>query len=197
MATMPGLPMFGHGQVEGFAERYGMEYRRAYWDEMADGYLVARHEREIFPLLHRRYLFAEVEDFLLYDFFTAPEGHVNECLRYSNRSGDERSLVVYNNRILPGAAGSALRSLFLKTAERSLELGPWERAGHTDDPDTSPSSEIMQKAWSISQQPGADRWGPVIERRLTNAGCSWTSARWDDQWRQCAQLNSYLNGNGV
>ena len=30
MATMPGLPMFGHGQVEGFTERYGMEYRRAY-----------------------------------------------------------------------------------------------------------------------------------------------------------------------
>ena len=28
MATMPGLPMFGHGQVEGFAEKYGMEYRR-------------------------------------------------------------------------------------------------------------------------------------------------------------------------
>jgi len=24
MATLPGLPMFGHGQIEGFAERYGM-----------------------------------------------------------------------------------------------------------------------------------------------------------------------------
>jgi hypothetical protein len=33
MATMPGLPMIGHGQVEGFAEKYGMEFRRAYWDE--------------------------------------------------------------------------------------------------------------------------------------------------------------------
>ena len=31
MATMPGLPMFGHGQIEGFAEKYGMEYRRARW----------------------------------------------------------------------------------------------------------------------------------------------------------------------
>ncbi len=36
MATMPGLPMFGHGQIEGFAERYGMEYRRAYVDETPD-----------------------------------------------------------------------------------------------------------------------------------------------------------------
>jgi len=32
MATLPGLPMFGHGQIEGFTERYGMEYRRAYYD---------------------------------------------------------------------------------------------------------------------------------------------------------------------
>ena len=36
MATMPGLPMFGHGQVEGYAENYGMEYRRAYLDEAPD-----------------------------------------------------------------------------------------------------------------------------------------------------------------
>jgi hypothetical protein len=26
MATLPGLPMFGHGQIEGFTEKYGMEY---------------------------------------------------------------------------------------------------------------------------------------------------------------------------
>ncbi len=29
LATMPGLPMIGHGQIEGFAEKYGMEFRRA------------------------------------------------------------------------------------------------------------------------------------------------------------------------
>ena len=98
MATMPGLPMFGHGQVEGFAEKYGMEYRRAYWDEQPDGWLVERHEREIFPLLHRRYLFAEVTDFLFFDVFDAG-GWVNEdVFAYSNRHGDERALVVYNNR---------------------------------------------------------------------------------------------------
>ena len=31
LATLPGLPMLGHGQVEGFGERYGMEFRRARW----------------------------------------------------------------------------------------------------------------------------------------------------------------------
>lgn len=98
MATLPGLPMFGHGQIEGYTERYGMEYRRAYHDEQPDPWLVARHEREISPLLHRRYLFAEVSDFLLYDFFT-DQGHVNEdVFALSNRQGQERALVVFNNR---------------------------------------------------------------------------------------------------
>jgi len=98
MATMPGLPMIGHGQVEGFAEKYGMEYRRAYRDEQPDGWLIERHERELFPLLHRRYLFADVTDFLLYDVFD-PGGWVNEDIfAYSNRHGEERGLVVYHNR---------------------------------------------------------------------------------------------------
>lgn len=98
MSTLPGLPMYGHGQVEGLTEKYGMEYRRAYNDEHADMDLVQRHEREVFPLLHRRRLFAEVEHFLLYDFYT-PEGFVNEdVFAYSNRAGDERSLVVYHNK---------------------------------------------------------------------------------------------------
>ena len=98
MATMPGLPMFGHGQIEGFAEKYGMEYRRAYWDETPDARLIERHAREIFPLLRRRYLFADVQHFRLYDFRTA-DGHVNEdVFAYSNRVGDQRALVVYHNR---------------------------------------------------------------------------------------------------
>ena len=98
LATMPGLPMFGHGQIEGYGERYGMEYRRSYHDETPDSWLVARHEREIAPLLHRRALFAEVHDFLLYDFFSN-EGFVNEdVFAYSNRRGGDRALVVYHNR---------------------------------------------------------------------------------------------------
>ena len=28
LAALPGLPMFGHGQIEGFKEKYGMEYRQ-------------------------------------------------------------------------------------------------------------------------------------------------------------------------
>ncbi|MBN2444149.1 MAG: alpha-amylase, partial [Spirochaetales bacterium] len=98
MVTMPGLPMFGHGQVEGFTEKYGMEYSKAYWNEYPDDHLVKRHEREIFPLLKKRYIFADVNNFHLYDFYT-PEGWVNENIfAYSNRQGLERGLVIYNNK---------------------------------------------------------------------------------------------------
>jgi glycosidase len=98
MATLPGLPMFGHGQIEGFTEKYGMEYQRPRYDETSDRWLVERHEREIAPLLQRRWLFAESGNFLLYDFFE-PLGSVDEnVFAYSNRNGGERALVVYNNR---------------------------------------------------------------------------------------------------
>jgi glycosidase len=98
MVTMPGLPMFGHGQVEGLTEKYGMEYAKAYYDEHPDGELVARHYREIFPVTQRRSLFAEVANFQLFDLY-APDGQVNEnVFAYSNRLGEERSLFIYNNR---------------------------------------------------------------------------------------------------
>jgi len=97
LVTMPGLPMLGHGQVEGFTEKYGMEYRRAYWNEEADAELVRRHEREVFPLMRRRALFSGVENFALYDF-TNEGGWVDEnVFAYSNRHDDERALILFNN----------------------------------------------------------------------------------------------------
>jgi len=98
MSTLPGLPMFGHGQVEGYSEKYGMEFKRAYWNEQPDPDLIERHQREVFPLLHRRSLFAGVENFLLYDFFTNDGGVNEDVYAYSNGLGDERALVIYHNR---------------------------------------------------------------------------------------------------
>ena len=97
MITMPGLPMFGHGQIEGFTEKYGMEYTKAYKDEKPSQYLVDRHWREIFPLMKKRYLFSGVENFLFYDLWQ--DGAVNEnVFAYSNGCGGERTFVVYNNK---------------------------------------------------------------------------------------------------
>jgi glycosidase len=97
LATLPGLPMFGHGQIEGYTERYGMEFKQAKMDEWPNERLVERHQREIAPLLKNRSIFAGSTQFLLYDFWTG-DGTVNEnVFAYSNYAGGERSLVVYNN----------------------------------------------------------------------------------------------------
>jgi len=97
LATMPGLPMIGHGQVEGFREKYGMEYRRAYWDETANQHLVSEHYKRIFPLLKKRYLYSGVDYFELFDL--VHDGHVHEsAFCYVNGTEAERSLVLYNNQ---------------------------------------------------------------------------------------------------
>jgi glycosidase len=97
LVTLPGLPMIGHGQVEGFSEKYGMEYKKAYRDERVDEELVARHRREVFPLMRMRHVFSDANEFALYDFQTG-DGHVNEdVFAYSNRAGEERALICYQN----------------------------------------------------------------------------------------------------
>jgi len=94
MATMPGLPMFGHGQVEGLAEKYGMEFRRARRRERVDEELVERHERQLSPLLHRRAQFASVDGFELFDF--EGQGGVDEEVLAYGTAGPV--LVLFNNR---------------------------------------------------------------------------------------------------
>jgi glycosidase len=98
MATLPGMPMFGHGQIEGLAEKYGMEFRRPRWEEQPNDELVRRHERQLFPLLTRRRIFAEVDGFVLYDFEHADGSVDDNVFAYSNRYEGDHSLVIYHNR---------------------------------------------------------------------------------------------------
>lgn len=97
MVTMPGLPMFAHGQIEGLKEKYGHEYYRSYYDEIPNEYLIDRHRREIFPLMKKRYLFSQVENFELYDFKNEYGDVIENVFAYSNRSGNEKALIFYNN----------------------------------------------------------------------------------------------------
>jgi hypothetical protein len=97
LATLPGLPMFGHGQIEGFTERYGMEFKRARMDESPDNDLVNRHQHEIAPLLKNRQLFAESTNFVLYDFWTEHATVDENVFAYSNRSNGQRAVILYNN----------------------------------------------------------------------------------------------------
>jgi len=139
LVTMPGLPMFGHGQIEGFHEKYGMEYKKAYWDEPVDEHLVSRHECQIFPLMRRRHIFSGSDHFVLYDFYSG--SHVNEdVFAYSNRSyNGERGIIIYHNRyantsgwIRESSAiavknGSGGTSLIRKTLGEGLGFNPDSR----------------------------------------------------------------------
>lgn len=122
LATLPGLPMFGHGQIEGFREKYGMEYRRAYWDEAPDAGFVAHHEAQICPLLHRRRHFSGVEDFQLYDLATG-FGVDENVYAFSNGPVGDRQVVIYNNS--PHATSGRLQHAVPKAAPGvEGQLGP-------------------------------------------------------------------------
>jgi glycosidase len=108
LATLPGLPMFGHGQIEGLSEKYGMEYIRAYKDEQPDPALIGRHEREIFPLLEQRAVFAGAPSFRLYDLHGS-EGVNENVFAFTNTGPEGRCLVIVNNSF-ERAAGQIHRS---------------------------------------------------------------------------------------
>jgi glycosidase len=190
MATMPGLPMFGHGQVEGFAERYGMEYRRAYLDEWPDPELVARHEREIFPLLHRRWLFAEVADFALYDFVDM-DGNVNEdVFAYSNMRGGERSLVVYHNKYAETRGWIKTAAVTGKSLREALALP----AGETDFVllhDSRSGLEYLRPARELAEK------GLYVELHAYETQAFLEMRELSDSDGRWARLAGELGGRGV
>jgi hypothetical protein len=111
MATLPGLPMFGHGQVEAFTEKYGMEYKRPRYEENPNQPLVDRHMREIAPLLKNRHVFTESANFALFDFWL-DNGAVDEnVFAWSNRAGNQSALVVYHNKFA-NTSGTLHRSSY-------------------------------------------------------------------------------------
>lgn len=200
MCTLPGLPMFGHGQIEGFSEKYGMEYRKAYKDEEPNAGLVGRHEREIFPLLHRRHIFAEASNFLLYDFFTT-DGHVNEdVFAYSNRAGDERGLVLYHNKFA-ATRGWVRMSVGYKDkangqiVQRSLREG----LSITNDGnrylifrDLATGLEYLRNSGELCERGmyvelDAYKYHVFVDFREVV----------DNEWQHYAHLAGYLNGRGV
>jgi glycosidase len=200
MATLPGLPMFGHGQIEGFTEKYGMEYQRPRYDESPDPWMVERHEREIAPLLQRRRLFAESSNFLLYDFFL-DSGKVDEnVFAYSNRNGDERALVVYNNHY-----GEARGTIDYSAAYADKGSGQLrqqrlrEGLGLSDN-----SSAILAWRDSLTGLEYLRRASDLAEHGLTfdlHAYQCYVYLEWREMYATAEQpwdrLSDHLNGRGV
>lgn len=202
MATLPGLPMFGHGQIEGYHEKYGMEYRRAYWEEYPDSQLVQRHQREIFPLLRKRYLFADVENFLLYDFY-APEGHVNEnVFAYSNKSGNERGLVIYHNRWADARGWLNASAAYLDKNQGDgvfVQRNLGDGLGLQNNPEVfTIFRDQISGLQYIRNNREIHESGLYIELSAYKyqVFLDFQEVR-DNEWGQYAQLNGYLNGRGV
>ena len=176
----------------------------AKWDEQPDQELIQRHEREIFPLMKRRHLFSEVRNFLLYDFFT-PEGDVNEnVFAYSNRSGDERALVIYHNKY-DSARGWVRSSVAYsirkgKGEERTLiQKDLADGLGLHDDQayfcifrDNATGLEYIRNSQELCKKGlyvelGAYQYHVFIDFREVR----------DNQWHHYAQIAHALNGRGV
>jgi len=98
LATLPGLPLLGHGQVEGFRERYGMEFRRARWAEPVDEPHAGHFAWAIVPLLRRRREFSGTDLFRLYDAHDDDGNLVEDVYAYSNGIGAGRNLVLVHHR---------------------------------------------------------------------------------------------------
>jgi glycosidase len=202
LVTMPGLPMIGHGQVEGFHEKYGMEYQRAYWDEAEDEHLVAGHEARIFPLMGRRRLFSGSENFVFYDFFSGD--HVDEnVFAYSNSLGGEHGLILYHNRYADTAgwirtstaiAGKNDRGesiLVQKTLGEALGCNPDGRCYYSFRDYSSglehlrSGSEICSKG--LHAQLGSYEYRAFLDFREIR----------DDEFGSWGKLCTALNGRGV
>ncbi len=124
LATLPGLPMFGHGQIEGFREKYGMEYQRAYWDEQPNEGLIEEHRRRIFPLLKMRRLFSESRYFQLFDAYDSNGNVLESVYAYTNGDDNQMTMVLYNNQYdrVEGWIKDSAPKLVKDGGERRLEV---------------------------------------------------------------------------
>jgi glycosidase len=202
MSTLPGLPMFGHGQFEGFSEKYGMEYKKAYWDEKEDQNLINRHKQLVSPLLHRRNIFSEVTNFLLYDFQTRDNFVNEEVYAYSNFNHKKASLVIYNNKFantqgfIKESATRILLNENGKSAYRTVNLGEGLHLNRDFDyvifQDITSKLEYIRSVNEIYQNGmffdlHAYQSHVMIDFRLIK----------DDQWQTYKRLHEYLQGKGV
>ena len=147
-ATLPGLPMLGHGQLEGSREKYGMEAAKASHDETVDEGLLDHHRAILFPLLRDRDRFASTDRFHLFDHH-APDGSVNADV-YAFSNVDDRgrpSLVLVNH-------GGGFPS-------GSIHVGAPRNEGSTDAPHLV--SRSLTDALGLTV--GADRYVALFEQR--------------------------------
>ena len=164
LATLPGLPMFGHGQVEGFGEKYGMEFRRATstsgptraWSTATS----ARSSRSstggaCSPRPH---------DFLLYDVVTDGGGVDEDVFAYSNGAGRSARWSSTTTGSRRPRARSATRRAYARQGARRVEAARPAVAGRGPGPAQRPGAPSSSSA---TRGPGSStcaRAGELWER---------------------------------
>ncbi|NBW32028.1 MAG: hypothetical protein EBR48_05250 [bacterium] len=142
-ATLPGVPMLGHGQWEGQRERYGMEYRAPRTSDPSSPDHVERYDREIAPLLRARHLFAGVADFRWFDAKSDKEAARESAYAFSNAAGSAHTLVIALNSntaaeltlhqaspaVAPSSSVAGTPASLLPPSTIAERLGVSERAG--------------------------------------------------------------------
>ncbi len=203
MVTMPGLPMIGHGQVEGYTEKYGMEFQKAYKDEQPNQWMVERHEREIFPLMKKRYLFSGVENFFLFDFYSDAGGVNENVFAYTNATALESALVAFNNSY-------ERCSGYIKESAGYVE----KTAGGNKTPMRKNLAEALKlhaadNAWMLFRETKSGLWyirksSEIHEKGMYFALNGYESQVfldihevWDNQFHHYRQLHDRLEGKGV
>jgi len=199
MATLPGLPMFGHGQIEGFAEKYGMEFKKAYWDEQNDENLIKRHESQVFPILHKRKIFSEVENFHFFDFVNPDSGVVEDVFAYSNYSDSQASLVVFHNKYAETKGWINNSDWEMENnidSSKNISIFEALRLDKSADfviyKDISSNLEFIRSINEIKSS-GLFFYLHAYEMHVL---VDFKGIK-DDQWGSYRQLHAYLNGNGV
>ena len=154
-----------------------MEFRRPMRDETPDEGLVARHRRDIFPLLHQRWRFAGSQGFRL---LTALDrgGEVSDVFAYREpcREGprvpdERRSLVVYLNRY-PRA------DVRVDGVAAALSPGRTIRRGPSSCATSAAASTTCASCATCARAGSSCRWTAIA------ASCS-SASRWspDPGWR--------------
>ncbi len=200
-STLPGLPMYGHGQVEGYREKYGMEFRKPKWDELpTKGWSGARPEDLPDPAPPRP--FADVDQFFLYDLFSAEGGVDENVFAYSNGSGPARSLVVYHNRFgstagsIRGCRGLRPQGGGRLQAPRATEprRGPWVA-------DRSLGVRGVPRCTNRAGAPALGRGDPRAGRACgwmrTSATCSGSSASFATVRRTSGRGSTRCSADGA
>lgn len=91
IATLPGMPLLAPGQLEGFGEKYAMDQLKPKLNEKKRAEFIARHVREIAPLLALRSEFADAHNLR----WLSVEGAADRVIAYE--TGATRKFRIFFN----------------------------------------------------------------------------------------------------